>query len=75
MWKMKSVSHRIKADIKYMYYELPDSDQVLPHERFILTDQIALQIGRGVDQFSVSGESKGSNRISFLVPNGPKAVR
>ena len=63
---------RIKADIKYMYYELPDSDQVLPHERFILTDQIALQIGRGVDQFSVSGESKGSNRDIFLVRMDPR---
>lgn len=31
------------------FYELPNPDHCLPHERFILTDQIALEIGRGMD--------------------------
>lgn len=41
---------RIKnIPIELNIYNVPDPDQCLPHERFIVTDQIAIEIGRGMD--------------------------
>jgi hypothetical protein len=42
-------AHLANTQIEVQFYELPNVDNVLPHERFILTDQIALEIGRGMD--------------------------
>jgi hypothetical protein len=38
-----------RLPIEIYVYDVPDPDQCLPHERFILTDQLALEIGRGMD--------------------------
>jgi hypothetical protein len=35
--------------IELHIYDVPFPDQCLPHERFIVTDQIAIEIGRGMD--------------------------
>lgn len=35
--------------IEIHVYDVQDPDQCLPHERFIMTDQLALEIGRGMD--------------------------
>ena len=35
--------------IELHVYDVPQPDQCLPHERFIVTDQLALEIGRGMD--------------------------
>jgi hypothetical protein len=35
--------------IELNVYDVPEPDQCLPHERFILTDQLALEMGRGMD--------------------------
>jgi hypothetical protein len=35
--------------MEIQFYQFPSSDNALPHERFILTDQIALSIDRGLD--------------------------
>jgi hypothetical protein len=38
-----------RLPIEIHFYQLPNPDKALPHERFILTDQMALEIGRGMD--------------------------
>lgn len=38
-----------RLPIELHVYDVPAPDQCLPHERFIVTDQIALVIGRGMD--------------------------
>lgn len=38
-----------KTPIHIQFYELPEGANCLPHERFIFTDQIALEVGRGMD--------------------------
>jgi hypothetical protein len=35
--------------IELVFYESPDAARALHHDRYILTDQIALQVGRGMD--------------------------
>jgi hypothetical protein len=42
-------AHLANTVIEVQFYELSAPENVLPHERFILTDQIALEIGRGMD--------------------------
>lgn len=31
------------------FYQLPDASQVLPHDRYIITDQVVIDFGRGLD--------------------------
>jgi hypothetical protein len=35
--------------VEAYYYKLPRGDEPLPHDRFLITDQIAIAIGRGMD--------------------------
>jgi hypothetical protein len=41
--------HLVGMPIEIHIYDVPNGDQCLPHERFIVTDQVAIQIGRGMD--------------------------
>jgi len=35
--------------MEIQFYQLPDNSQVLPHDRYLITDQIAIDLGRGFD--------------------------
>lgn len=35
--------------IEIQFYQLPDNSPVLPHDRYLITDQIVIDIGRGLD--------------------------
>jgi len=35
--------------MKIQFYQLPDNSQVLPHDRYLITDQIVIDLGRGFD--------------------------
>ncbi len=60
-----------KLPIELQFYELPNPDNVLPHERFILTDQVALEIGRGMDFLD---SASGRNRDVSIGYKSPKEV-
>ena len=49
--------------IEIQFYEFIDNGACLPHDRFILTDQIALDIGRGMDFLD---ETTRRNRDTFM---------
>lgn len=42
-------AHAVGLSIEIQFYQLPPGNVAMPHERFILTDQIALAIDRGMD--------------------------
>jgi len=35
--------------IEIQFYQLPDNSQALPHDRYMITDQIVIDFGRGLD--------------------------
>lgn len=35
--------------IEIQFYQLPDSTQALPHDRYLITDQFVIDLGRGMD--------------------------
>jgi len=35
--------------MEIQFYQLPDNSQALPHDRYLITDQIVIDIGRGFD--------------------------
>jgi len=37
------------TEVEIIFYETTDGSQCLPHDRYFITDQIAFQIGRGMD--------------------------
>lgn len=42
-------SHAPGLAVEVLFYQLPSGDNAMPHERFVITDQIALGIDRGMD--------------------------
>ena len=57
--------------IELNFYELPNPDQILPHERFLSTDQVTFEIGRGMD-FLDRGTH--TNRDVSISTKSPKEV-
>ena len=35
--------------MEIQFYQLTDNSQVLPHDRYLITDQVAIDFGRGLD--------------------------